>query len=144
MVAGVRKARPVKSLTASEPLRCPDPRRGWPVAVRPGRLCSADDPPTSVLLCLDYALSSLHNGGMDMRTENFRRNVAMLSKMQGVTQSDLARDAGISRVYLNRLIHGHYEPSLRICERIAVALRVPLELLLAAPPTTTCSGGVSA
>jgi transcriptional regulator with XRE-family HTH domain len=47
-----------------------------------------------------------------------------------LTQDVLAKTAGISREYLTRLESARQNPTLRVLERIANALRVPLTTLV--------------
>ncbi|MGH7744294.1 MAG: helix-turn-helix domain-containing protein [Candidatus Dormibacteria bacterium] len=57
--------------------------------------------------------------------EQFRRNVAALCAALGGIQR-VATEAGISRVYLSRIIHGHAQPTIGVAGRIADAVGLPL------------------
>lgn len=61
--------------------------------------------------------------------ERFRKNIAPLCKGK---QEEIADKAGISRVFLNRILQGKSEPSLGIAENIAKAVGVSLDT------ATTC------
>lgn len=64
--------------------------------------------------------------------ENFRRNVA--SQCAGFGEKvKLAESAGISAVYLSRIIHGHSDPSYEIALQIADALNIQLHELSRKP-----------
>lgn len=62
-------------------------------------------------------------------TEIFRENVAELCAEHGQIE-ETANRAGISRVYLSRIINGHATPTLDIAAKIAEALKKPLPALL--------------
>lgn len=64
------------------------------------------------------------------QTTHFRANLAAFCSERGDIQS-LATKAGLSRVYLSRIINGHAEPSLEIASRIADAAEVPLSVMIA-------------
>lgn len=66
---------------------------------------------------------------MDLR-EVFARNLRRLRAAKGLSQDDLAYEAGISRSYLSQLEKGAFYASLRIVGRVAATLQVePAELL---------------
>jgi transcriptional regulator with XRE-family HTH domain len=68
---------------------------------------------------------------MDLR-EVFAANLRRLRHAKGLSQDDLAYEAEVSRSYLSQLEKGAFYASLRILERLAVALDVePVELLRA-------------
>lgn len=60
---------------------------------------------------------------------NFRDNVGSLCEEHGEIQR-IADKAGISRVYLSKIIHGRATPTLDIAAQIATALDMPLASLL--------------
>lgn len=69
--------------------------------------------------------------GMQVKaTENFRINLKREIDDRGVSQVSVAESAAISSVYLSMIIHGKAAPSLDVCDRIADALKVPVETLL--------------
>lgn len=49
---------------------------------------------------------------------------------KGLTQDALAKKIGVSRGYLARLEMGRHDPPLSRVEKLAKALRVPIEKLL--------------
>jgi putative transcriptional regulator len=63
------------------------------------------------------------------KADNFRRNLAIACSEHGRIQN-VADDAGVSRVYLSRIIHGKSVPTLEVAARIADALGIPLSDLL--------------
>jgi transcriptional regulator with XRE-family HTH domain len=66
---------------------------------------------------------------MDLR-EVFARNLRRWRNQRGLSQDDLAYEAGVSRSYLSQLEKGAYYASLKIVGRLAEALNVePAELL---------------
>ena len=68
---------------------------------------------------------------MDLR-EVFAANLRRLRHAKGLLQDDLAYGAEVSRSYLSQLEKGAFYASLRIVDRLAVALNVePAELLKA-------------
>lgn len=60
----------------------------------------------------------------------FFTNVLRLIDEQNMTKSELADHAGISVSFLSDLTNGKANPSLKIMDSIAKALRVPLPALL--------------
>ena len=62
--------------------------------------------------------------------EIFFTNVLRLIEEQNMTKSELAEHAGISVSFLSDLTNGKANPSLKIMDSIASALRVPLPALL--------------
>ena len=66
---------------------------------------------------------------MDLR-EVFATNLRRWRNARGLSQDDLAYEAGVSRSYLSQLEKGAYHASLKIVGRLAEALNVePAELL---------------
>lgn len=55
--------------------------------------------------------------------------IKIIRKYRGMTQDELATEAGISRPYLTEIETGRKEGSLRSLKAIATALNVPLEKL---------------
>ena len=53
-------------------------------------------------------------------------------KMQGLTQAELAKKAGIPRSNITRFESGNYNPSLELLVRIAAALGMTLQMELIA------------
>ena len=64
-----------------------------------------------------------------VQTERFRKNVGVLCAEHGRIQ-EIAEKAGLSRVYLSRVINGHAVPTIDVAARIADALGAPLGELL--------------
>jgi transcriptional regulator with XRE-family HTH domain len=66
---------------------------------------------------------------MDLR-EVFATNLRRWRNARGLSQDDLAYEAGVSRSYLSQLEKGAYYASLKIIGRLAQALDIePAELL---------------
>jgi transcriptional regulator with XRE-family HTH domain len=66
---------------------------------------------------------------MDLR-EVFATNLRRWRNARGLSQDDLAYEAGVSRSYVSQLEKGAYYASLKIVGRLAEALDVePAELL---------------
>ncbi len=55
--------------------------------------------------------------------------IKLIRKHRGLTQDELATEAGISRPYLTEIETGRKEGSIRSLKAIATALNVPLEKL---------------
>ena len=53
-------------------------------------------------------------------------------KMQGLTQAELAKKAGVPRSNITRFESGNYNPSLELLVRIAAALGMTLQMRLIA------------
>ena len=66
---------------------------------------------------------------MDLR-EAFATNLRRLRHAKGLSQDDLAYDAGVSRSYLSQLEKGRYYASLKVIGRLAEVLDAdPAEFL---------------
>ncbi|HSU55241.1 MAG TPA: helix-turn-helix transcriptional regulator [Candidatus Dormibacteraeota bacterium] len=66
---------------------------------------------------------------MDLR-EIFATNLRRIRHSKGISQDELAYEAGISRSYLSQIEKGVFYASLRMIGRLAEALQVePAELL---------------
>ena len=79
-----------------------------------------------------------HNAGMitmPSKTEAFRINVRRYVRLNDITYGTLAEKAGLSREWLSKMLAGKSNPTLPVCERIAVALNVSLAVLVSEPPT---------
>lgn len=68
---------------------------------------------------------------MAEKTEAFRHNVRHYCRLTGLTQGELAERADLSQEWLSRMLAGKSNPTLPVCERIATALGISLEALLA-------------
>ena len=58
------------------------------------------------------------------------KRIQYLRKQKGVSQLDLALDAGVNRNYLSDLERGERNPTLKVLVRIAEALGVDLSTLV--------------
>lgn len=63
------------------------------------------------------------------QTETFRANLGELCAEHGQIQ-ELATRAGLSRIHLSRIIHGHSVPTLDVAAKIADAAGFTLDRLL--------------
>jgi XRE family transcriptional regulator, regulator of sulfur utilization len=64
-------------------------------------------------------------------------NLRALRDGRGLTQAQLAKLSGVPRATLGQLESGVANPTLSVLHRVAMALQVPLEELIAAPKTAT-------
>ncbi len=62
--------------------------------------------------------------------KTFIRRLKALRRKQGLTQTALAKKAGISREFLARLEIGQQDPTLGTMTKLAKALKVPVVELL--------------
>lgn len=65
--------------------------------------------------------------------ENFRINLGATLEHRGISQYTLNKMTGISRAHINKALHGTVEPSLGLCEKIAVSLKIPLAIMILDP-----------
>jgi transcriptional regulator with XRE-family HTH domain len=75
---------------------------------------------------------------MDLR-EVFAINLRRLRHAKGLSQDELAYEAEVSRSYLSQLEKGAFYASLRIVDRLAIALDVEAAELLRAPKRSKSS-----
>jgi transcriptional regulator with XRE-family HTH domain len=67
---------------------------------------------------------------MNLR-ERLGHNVRQFRRERGLSQEDLALEAGLDRTYVSDVERGVRNPTLAIVEKLAIALRVkPADLLL--------------
>lgn len=66
-----------------------------------------------------------------MTPRQFGMRLRRLRRTKGLTQAALAQKARLSRVYVNNLEAGKYDPTLGVLQRLAKALGVPVTALLA-------------
>lgn len=57
--------------------------------------------------------------------------IAASRRHQRISQSELARRAGMDRAYLNHLEHGRRNPTLDLMSRVCAALEMRLSALIA-------------
>ena len=70
----------------------------------------------------------------DLR-DAFAANLRRLRHAKGISQEDLAYEAGVNRTYLSKLEKGVSYPGLEIIAKLATVLEVePAELLRASAP----------
>ena len=73
---------------------------------------------------------------MPEKTDAFRENVRQYAKLKGMTFGELADRAELSPEWLSKMLAGRSNPTLPVCERIAAALDMSLEALIASRATT--------
>lgn len=56
--------------------------------------------------------------------QNFRSNLKVRIDASGESKTAIAERAGIHRVTLHNILAGKFEPSLDMCERLALALEI--------------------
>jgi len=64
---------------------------------------------------------------------NFRANLHLAMRLQGVSQRTLGNQAGVNYVHINRILNRRASPSLAICESLANALGHTLEEMIRDP-----------
>jgi transcriptional regulator with XRE-family HTH domain len=69
------------------------------------------------------------------KAKNLRANLRRIFS-SGVVQAKVARDAGMNPVNLSLILHGKTaNPSIGSIEQLAIALEIPVEILISANPT---------
>ncbi len=68
-------------------------------------------------------------------TANFRKNLQALLTARGVTQRALAKRAGISYPYVNRILRDKATPAIDICDTLADACGCSLNQMIMPPAT---------
>lgn len=66
----------------------------------------------------------------DSATSRFRENLVAMLKEQGLRHKDLAERLGVSRPSVTQMLSRDYSLTLDHAQRIADALKVPLETLI--------------
>jgi transcriptional regulator with XRE-family HTH domain len=72
---------------------------------------------------------------MDLR-DAFATNLRRLRNAKGISQDDLAYDAGISRGYLSQLEKGEFYVSIKVIGKLADTLQVEPSEFLKLPSTS--------
>lgn len=70
---------------------------------------------------------------MDSSAENLARNIKQLREARGLTQRELAKGSGVPRATVANLETGAANPTLQVLLRVAAALQVSIEELVAPP-----------
>src|SRR5213595_77020 len=79
------------------------------------------------------AMSSTEEAASSPAASHLARNLVNLRRTRGLTQDMLARDAGVPRSTIANLESGEGNPSLAVLVKVAQALAVPIDELLASP-----------
>jgi len=66
----------------------------------------------------------------DRVLRKFGKRITLLRERTGLSQSQLAKESGIARVYIVEIERGRRNPTLRNLVRLAEALQVPADQLL--------------
>lgn len=72
-----------------------------------------------------------------------KNNVERMREAQSISQSDLAKAAGVSRQSIHALERGAHEPRLSLAYRVAQALSSTVEAVFPAPAAKAPKGGKS-
>ncbi len=70
---------------------------------------------------------------LDRLSANLAENLRRLREARGLTQQELSDESGVPRPTLAHLESGSANPTLGVMARVALALSVPMEVLVAAP-----------
>jgi transcriptional regulator with XRE-family HTH domain len=58
------------------------------------------------------------------------KNIARIRKAKGITQEDLAYQAGLNRAYIGYIERGERKPTIETIEKIALALKVRVKEII--------------
>lgn len=67
---------------------------------------------------------------MDNISKQFGKRARVIRLKQGLSQGDVAKRLNVHRSYISGIERGIRNPSLKIIQRIAKALEVPMEKLI--------------
>ena len=69
------------------------------------------------------------------KANNLRANLRRIFS-SGVSQTKVATDSGVHRVNLSQILHGKIaNPTIDSIEQLAIALEIPVEMLISANPS---------
>ena len=74
---------------------------------------------------------------MPEKTDAFRKNVRQYAKLKGMTLGELADKSDLTPEWLSKMLAGRSNPTLPVCERIAIALDMSLEALVSSSTTSS-------
>lgn len=63
-------------------------------------------------------------------SRTFARNLRIEIESRGISQRELAKLSGVTTTYINRILVSKQNPTIEICDRIAVSLGLSLTKLL--------------
>ncbi|MBN1851101.1 MAG: helix-turn-helix transcriptional regulator [Pirellulales bacterium] len=66
-------------------------------------------------------------------SRNFVKNLKKALEEAEISQAELARLSGVHYVTINRILHGHLNPTIDTCEALAKALGIKPEYAFSAP-----------
>ena len=67
---------------------------------------------------------------MDNISKKFGQRAKVIRLKQGLSQGDIAKRLNVHRSYISSIERGIRNPSLKVIQRIAKALEVPMEKLI--------------
>lgn len=67
---------------------------------------------------------------MDNVSKKFGQRARVIRLKQGISQGDVAKCLSVHHSYINSIERGFRNPSLKVIQRIAKALEVPMEELI--------------
>lgn len=70
---------------------------------------------------------------------NFRINVRAITASENISISQLASSSGVARPYLSKVLNGHYDCTIPIAEKIAIALKRSLSSMFDTPKKLSAS-----
>lgn len=66
-------------------------------------------------------------------TKNFRENLRLAMKSEGITQREMAKRVRVSYPFVNRILKGKTTPDLDLCDKLAERVGFSLDVLLLPP-----------
>lgn len=64
---------------------------------------------------------------------NFRENLAEAMELHSISNAELSRRSGVHVVTISRILNGHLEPSVTMCEKLAKAAKIRPEVAFLPP-----------
>jgi transcriptional regulator with XRE-family HTH domain len=69
--------------------------------------------------------------------DNFRQNLRRACEERGISQQELAKRSGVHHVSVSRILNGKQDPSVELCERLAVAAEIRADTVFLEPVALT-------
>lgn len=79
------------------------------------------------LISLNAVCKRANMRGMEMLAENFVENLNAAIARQEISQRELSRRSGVHFVTINRILARETDPSLLVCEKLAIAVGISPE-----------------